>query len=156
MLGLRQRQGLIIIQEIFDNLRFAKKMLGKRYAKTVQSNYSPQKVARILNQQPAPAFYTKDFQKYDCVIDDAINSPTQREYNFHKLMWFHQNVSPVHPLILLELADIPERYRQPQAQYMLAQIQNMGGLMPGAGGGKGPIPKIPGAEGPARVTLGQG
>jgi len=153
---LRQRQGLIIIQEIFDNLRFAKKMLGKRYAKTVQSNYSPQKVARILNQQPAPAFYTKDFQKYDCVIDDAINSPTQREYNFHKLMWFHQNVSPVHPLILLELADIPERYRQPQAQYMLAQIQNMGGLMPGAGGGKGPIPKIPGAEGPARVTLGQG
>jgi len=149
---LRQKQGLVIIQEIFDNLKLAKKQLGQRYAQCVQNNYKPQKIARILNAQPAPQFYTGDFEKYDCIVDESINSPTQREYNFQKLMWFHQNVSPVHPLIMLEVADIPERYRGMQAQFMQMQLAQMGMLAPGSNPGRN-LPQIPGAQGPNRQQM---
>jgi hypothetical protein len=134
---LRQRQGLIMLQEIFDNRRMTKKEIGKRYIKMVQKNYTPQKIGRILNQQPAPGFYTKDFGRYDSVVDESMTSPTQKEYNFHKLMWYHQNVGPVHPMILMEAADFPEKYKEPQIQYMLA----MTGM--GQGGPQNPSGNAP-------------
>ena len=155
---LRQRQGLVMLQELFDNRRLAKKQLGRQYMKIVQANYSPKKVMRILNQQPSPAFYTKDFGKYDTVIDESMTSPTQKEYNFSKVMWFHQNVAPVHPMIMLELADLPEKYKQPQAQYMLA-MAGMGGMGPGPGqqSGKGTAPPDPNkmrSQGGAPIVMG--
>jgi hypothetical protein len=143
---LRQRQGLVIIQEIFDNLKTAKKEVGTRYLKAVQSNYSAQKVARIIGQAPSPQFYIKDFQKYDCVVDDAVNSPTQREFMFQKLLWFHQNVAPVHPMLMLELADIPERYRDLQAQFMMSQLGGGAG-QPGMGEEAGQGVPPPGQQG---------
>lgn len=143
---LRQRQGLIMIQDVFDNLRIAKKGIGKKYAKAVQSNYSPQKVMRILEDMPAPAFYTGDFGKYDVIIDEAINSPTQRDYTFQKLAWFHQNIAPIHPMVMLEVSDFPEKYKDTQAQFMLSQ---MGGMAAPPQGG---IP-IPGG-GPPRAATG--
>jgi hypothetical protein len=136
---LRQRQGLVMIQEPFDNLVIAKKGIGKKYAKAVQSNYSPQKIMRILEDMPAPAFYTGDFGKLDAIVDEAINSPTQRDYTFQKLAWFHQNVAPVHPLVMLEMSDFPEKHKDAQAQFMLSQLDGMAappqGRTPIPGGG---------------------
>lgn len=137
-IGLRQRQGLVQIQDIFDNLRTAKKEIGRRFLQMVQSNYSVKKVMRILNEQPTPEFYTHDFQRYDAIVDEAQNSPTQRDAQFQKMMWFHQNVTPVHPMILLELADIPERYREAQGQMMMQAMGQTGpgGPVQGMQGGK--------------------
>jgi len=153
---LRQRQGLIMLQEIFDNRRYAKQLLGQKYIKSVQANYSPQKVARILNQPPAQGFYNQQFGKYDCVVDEAMTSPTQKEYNFHKIMWFHQNVMPVHPMIMLEVADLPEKYRNLQAQYMMAAAT--GGVQPGQGQpGQGSAPPDPSkmrSQGGAPMVMG--
>jgi hypothetical protein len=126
---LRQRQGLIIIQELFDNLRIAQKGIGKRFMSMVQANWDAKKVGRILNEQPSPEFYKQDFQRYDAIIDTAQNSPTARDAQFFKMMWFNANVSPVHPMILLELADIPEKYRNIQGQMMLQAMQG-GGMEP--------------------------
>lgn len=156
---LRQQQGLVIIQEIFDNLRIAKKGIGNRYLKAVKNNYSPEKVQRIIGQTPSPQFYTKDFEKYDSVVEEAMSTPTQRSMMFQKLIWIHQNVSPIHPMIMLELADIPEQYRDAQAQFMMQQLgggpQGPGGGGPPPPGGGGAPPGPPPPQGGPQMKIGK-
>jgi hypothetical protein len=137
---LRQRQGLVAIQNVFDNLRKSKRRIGNMFAKMVQTRYTPRKVMRILGDQPAPSFFNREFTKYDCSVTEAENSPTQKLYLFHKAVWYHQNVSPMHPMIMIELADMPEKYRNLQMQFTMSQL--MGGQpgQPPQGGGGGSQP----------------
>ena len=130
---LRQRQGLVAIQNVFDNLRKSKRRIGNMFAKMVQTRYTPRKVARILGDMPSPAFFNREFMKYDCSVSEAENSPTQKLYLFHKAVWYHQNVAPMHPMIMIELADMPEKYRNMQMQFTMAQLM-MGGGQPGQPG----------------------
>jgi len=149
---LRQRQGLVIIQEIFDNLSFGKKAIGKKFMKAVQNNYEPFKIARIIGELPSPQFFTKDFERYDAIVDEADNNPTQRDAIFQKLIWFNQNVMPVHPMVMLQAADIPHQYRDTQAQYMQMMLGMGGQEGPGGpgstpAGGAGPGPTLGMREG---------
>ncbi len=134
---LRQRQGLIIIQQLFDNFKLFKQVIGRRYERCARNNYSPVKIGRILNTMPAPQFYSGDFPKMQVQVDENPETQTQKEYNFMKLQRLRETGMPIHPMIMLDVADIPEKYKPIQAQYIMAMMA-MGAAQPPEGGNQPP------------------
>jgi hypothetical protein len=92
---LREAQGLTVLQDLFDNLRLAKKMLGQKMLSTIQNNWTPAKVQRILNQQPSPEFYNRDFGRYDCVASEGILTDSQKQMYYAQLLALKQMGAPV-------------------------------------------------------------
>jgi len=87
---LRQAAAMTVSQGLYDNKEQSLQQLGKKLIKTIQVNWGPEKVQRILNKQPAQEFYTKEFAKYDCVITDTLMTDTQKELFFAQLVELKQ------------------------------------------------------------------
>lgn len=75
---VRSANGLTTLQDLFDNLAFSQKLLGKKLIKLMQRNFTPEKVQRITGKEPTPEFYSGDFGKYDCVVKEGMLTDTQR------------------------------------------------------------------------------
>ena len=95
LLKLRQGAGLVSLQDLFDNLRFAKKQLGFKLIKMVQANYSRRKVQRILNEPPAPEFFTDDLARYDLVPQEGILTATQQQMYYAELRQMKTEGAPL-------------------------------------------------------------
>jgi len=48
----------------------------------VQTNFTPGKVQRIIEEQPSDQFYNKNFGHYDCAIEEGALTTTQRQLAF--------------------------------------------------------------------------
>lgn len=83
---LRQGAGLTTLQNLFDQLDNAQKLLGKLVLEVIQTNYTPGKIKRIINEDPSPQFYNKNFGKYDCAIEEGANTTTQRQLGFAQML----------------------------------------------------------------------
>ena len=83
---LRQGAGLTTLQILFDQLDYSQKLLGRLYIDLIQSNFSPGKIQRIINEQPTLQFYSKAFGKFDAAVEEGINTTTQRQMQFAQLM----------------------------------------------------------------------
>ena len=79
---LRQGSGLTILQPLFDSLDRSQKILGQIELLSIQSNYTPGKIKRIIEDEPTEQFYNKTFGKYDCVVEEGVNTSTQRQEQF--------------------------------------------------------------------------
>ncbi|MBI9073788.1 MAG: hypothetical protein JEZ02_00155 [Desulfatibacillum sp.] len=108
---MRQAAGLTILQDIFDNYRLAKKLVGHKLIKLIQANYTPQKVARILGQQPSREFFTGDFGKYDAIPVEGVLSDTQRQMYFAQLVSLKQMGAPIPWKAILDAAPIEDKGR---------------------------------------------
>jgi len=84
----RQRHGWALIQQqtLFDQLDHSQKLLGEIIVKTIQNNYTPGKVRRILGEDPTQEFYSKKFAKYDIAIEEGFDTSTQRQQAFTELV----------------------------------------------------------------------
>jgi hypothetical protein len=83
---LRQGAGLTTLQILFDQLDYSQKLLGRLYIDLIQTNFSPGKIQRIINEQPSLQFYSKAFGKFDAAVEEGINTTTQRQMQFAQLM----------------------------------------------------------------------
>lgn len=83
---VRASNGLKGNRGIFDNLEQSKKYLGKLVIECVQKNYSPGKIARIINDEPTEEFFSGQFEEYDCAIKQAVKTATQREAYYYQLL----------------------------------------------------------------------
>lgn len=92
---LRQSSGITILQDLFDNYRRSKKLLGTKLIKMIQKNYVPQKIMRIIGEQPAPDFYEANFSVYDCVPTEGLLTDTQRQMHFMQLLALKQMGAPI-------------------------------------------------------------
>jgi hypothetical protein len=92
---LREGQGLTPQQDLFDNLRVAKKLIGDKLIKGIQVNWQPAKVKRILNQDPAPEFFSRDFGQYDCMPTEGLLTDTQRQRYFLQLLEMKREGAPI-------------------------------------------------------------
>ena len=95
LMKLRQGAGLVALQDLFDHLRFSKKQLGFKLVKMFLANYSPSKVQRIINQQPAGILgmeikdrklLINEVTKYDCTPQEGVNTETQRQAFYVELL----------------------------------------------------------------------
>jgi len=102
---LRQGAGLITLQNYFDNLSYSQKQVSKIVMKFLQE-WSPQKVMRILNEEPTQEFYSKDFGKYDCSVQEGILTDTQKQMFFYQMLKLKEIGEPIPPMALTRAAPI--------------------------------------------------
>lgn len=129
---LRQGAGLTTLQGLFDQLDRSQKLLGSIMLDVIQSNFTPGKVKRILEEEPAPQFYSKSFGKYDAAIEEGFSTTTQRQLEFAQLLQLKETGLPIPFSSLIQAATIQnkteliktiEQQQQLQAQTEQQQIQ---------------------------------
>jgi len=105
MMMLRQGAAIVNLQELFDNLRFSQKALSTKVLKLIQK-WTPEKVKRIINEDPTQEFYNKEFTKYDVTVQEGILTDTQRQMYFRQLVDLRQLGAPVTGEMLAKSAPI--------------------------------------------------
>lgn len=133
---LRQGAGLTTLQILFDNLDRAQKMLGDLQISLMQTNWTPGKVRRILKEEPSAEFYNRAFGKYDAIVEEGLNTSTQRQLEFAQLLQLREVGVPVPTSILVEtstltnkpdlikaIGDQEQQQQQMQMQQAQAQIE---------------------------------
>ena len=70
---------------MFQNMRAAKRDVGRKQVQMVQINYTPQRVAQIINEQPVPGFYNEDLTRFDC-------NPTEGLLTDNQINMFYQEL----------------------------------------------------------------
>lgn len=122
---LRQGAGLTTLQGLFDNLDSSQKHLGKLMIEIIQANYTPGKVKKILEgEEPQPQFYNKAFGIYHAVVEDGLNSSTQKQMQFAQMLQLREVGVPITDEDLLEAATLQgktEMLQNMQAQKQQAQ-----------------------------------
>lgn len=138
---LRQGAGLTGLQILFDQLDTSQKQLGKIRMEIIQTNYVPAKIKKILEgEEPSPQFYSKAFGKYHCVIEEGLNTATQKQMQFAQMLQLREYGVPITDQDLLEAATIQNKQKiidnalknaqqaqqlqQSQAQLQMADIQS--------------------------------
>lgn len=99
---LRQGAGLTTLQTLFDQLNASQKYLGQIFIDLMQENFSYGKVKRVLGEEPTSQFYNRVFQKYDCVVEEGLNTSTQRQMQYAQLLNLRETGIPVPTSILIE------------------------------------------------------
>jgi len=124
---LRQGAALIAQGGLFNKLRFSKQNFTFKLAKFIQKNYNKNKVARILNEQPVPQFYTEDLSRYDLVPQEGLLTETQQQMFYIELRQAKAEGAPITWTMIFENAPMQmkdkllkmmkeEEQRQQQAQ----------------------------------------
>lgn len=127
---LRQGAGLTTLQILFDQLDNAQKLLGNVMIKMIQNNFTPGKVERIIGEPAAENFYDKAFGKYDSVVEEGLNTSTQKQMQFAQMLQLREVGVPIPDEALLEAATIQDKKKiiemvqaQAQAQQQMQQQQ---------------------------------
>ena len=124
MMMLRQGAAIVNLQDLFDNLRFAQKLISKKALKLIQT-WKPEKVERIINQKPTEQFYNRDFIKYDITVQEGVLTDDQRQIYFRQLVDLKQLGVPVTGQMLADAAPLQGKseYNKQIAQLEKQQAQ---------------------------------
>lgn len=108
---LRQGAGLTTLQRLFDQLDRTQHLLGNLMIDLIQANYTPGKVNKILElgQSPAPQFYNKAFGKYNSVVEEGMNTTTQKQMNFAQLLELKQAGVPIADDLLIDASTLQNK-----------------------------------------------
>ena len=87
---LKQAANLMVFQKYFDQWDQALKLLGEKMLEIVQNNWSAEKVALIIGEEPSPYFYSRVFSKFQTVVEEGILTPTQRNLQAQQLLDMNQ------------------------------------------------------------------
>lgn len=118
---LRQGAGLTTLQTLFDQLDLAQKSLGKLMMEIVQTNFTPGKVQRILGEEPTKEFYDKTFGKYDVVVEEGLNTSTQKQMQFAQLLELKNLGLPIPDDLLVEASTLQNKKELVDALQQQAQ-----------------------------------
>jgi len=122
---LRQGAGLTTLQVLFDNLDRAQKLLGNLMIDVIQANYTPGKIKKILEgAEPTAQFYNKAFGKYHAVVEEGLNTATQKQMQFAQLLQLREAGVPIPDDVLLDNATLQNKKQlieAVQAQQQQAQ-----------------------------------
>ena len=130
----RTGQALTGQQGMFAAYRQAKRRLGKLIVLFNQANIGPQKLARILNEPPAPDFYVRDLVRYDCTPTEGLLTSDQQQLWYMEL----RELAAMYPQLIpgsevlkaapvaypQKLLDIIRQSEQQQTQIAQMQVQN--------------------------------
>jgi len=114
LMKLRQGSALTALQDLFDNLRFSHKQLGFKLIKLIQANYKKDKIARIINEQPVPQFYTTDLDRYDVIPQQGLLTESQHQMFYNELIFLKTQGAPITWRMLVENfpTQFPEKFKQ--------------------------------------------
>jgi len=89
MMMIRQSASIVNLQDLFDNLRYAQKLISKKALKIIQT-WKPEKIERILNQKVSPQFFDPESLKYDVTVQEGVLTDDQRQIYFKQLVDLYQ------------------------------------------------------------------
>lgn len=132
--ALRQGAGLTTLQSLFDQLDTAQKILGKRILSIIQTNFAPGKVKKIIEDEPQPEFYNKNFGRYDAVVEQGVNTVSQQQMEFMQLLQLKEYGLPIPDETIINAATLQnkneliktmqqQQEQQQQQQQMQQQMQ---------------------------------
>ncbi len=99
---VRQGAGITILQDLFDNYRYSQKLLGTLILEMVQKNYHKSKIKRIINEEPVPEFFDTTGLKYDISVEEAIETPSQKNLFYMQLLQAKQVGVPIPDSLIIE------------------------------------------------------
>lgn len=134
---LKQSASTTTLQILFDQLDHSQKLLGRVLIDVIQANWTPGKIQKILGgEQPTPQFYNKAFGKYHAVVEEGLNTSTQKQMQFAQLLQLRETGVPVPDDVLLEASTMQnkkelieaitaarEQQQQMTQQQMMSQMQ---------------------------------
>ena len=130
--ALRQSAGMMAIEPLFDRLDNSQKLLGNLLLDTIQKNWTPGKIKKILEgEEPAPLFYNQAFGKYHCMIENGFNTESQRQLEFAQKLELRKAGIMIPDVDILKSAtlqnkdEIIERMQQQQQMAMQQQQQQL-------------------------------
>ena len=106
---LRQGAALTILQDVFDDYRFSKKLIGRRVVKLIQENYTAKKIERIIGEQPTQEFQDKNFGKYDAVPTEGVLTDSQMQMSYLELKELKAGGAPIPWSAILAAAPLQEK-----------------------------------------------
>lgn len=141
----RQQQKMLGHEQLFDNLAFAKRKVGRLLLHMIRKYYSPERILRILknrsvreeiklgdqgledfsDQEIVSMLETADAADYDVAVVESTWSPTSRMATFSVLSDLMAKGAAIPPDLLIQLApDIPEAIRQKMLESLAAQSES--------------------------------
>lgn len=122
----RQGAALTVLQDLMDNFNLARKLQGSKIIKMMQNNWSPQKFMRITNEELPEEFFNGQFGKYDVVVEEAIETPTQKALAYSQLLEaVRQGIVPLDAVRdeLIDLSPIQKKKQVKEAMQRMAESQ---------------------------------
>jgi hypothetical protein len=83
---MKQAANLMVFQKYFDQWDFSDKLLGERFMQICLNNWSAEKVALLIGEEPSPYFYSKIFSKFQVIVEEADLTPTQQNLQAQQMM----------------------------------------------------------------------
>ena len=106
---LRQGAGLTTLQPLFDQLDRSQKLLGSLLIDIIGKTFSPAKVQRIIEEEPAPQFYDKAFGRYDAAVEEGFDTTTQKQTQFAQLLHLKTTGINIPDNVLIEAASLQNK-----------------------------------------------
>lgn len=123
LMMLRQGASIVNLQNVFDAMRLSQKHVSRKFLKLIQT-WTPEKIKKIINQEPTEEFYSKEFAKYDITVKEGLLTDTQAQLYFRQLVELKQLGAPVTAEMLAEAAPIQGKSKYVQQISQIEQQQN--------------------------------
>ncbi len=94
---LKQGANLMVLQKYFDQWDLSLKLLGDKLLKIVLNNWNAAKVSLLLGEDPSPHFYSRIFAKYQTLVEEGLNTATQRQQEFMQWLELNQALGGIIP-----------------------------------------------------------
>ena len=122
---LKQGANLMVLQKYFDQWDYSLKLLGGRMLDIVLNNWNEAKCGLLLGEEPTAHFYSHIFAKYNVVVEEGLNTATQKNMQAQQLLEINQIFGrEVFPPSMI-IKDMNLSGRAEAVQYLQQQEQAM-------------------------------
>lgn len=83
---IKQAANLLVFQKYFDQWDYSDKLLGDVMMLIPLNNWSAEKVAFMIGEEPSPFFFSKVFAKYKVNVEEADLTPTQQNLQAQQML----------------------------------------------------------------------
>lgn len=94
---IKQAANLMVLQKYFDQWDYSLKLLGDTILKIVLNNWNVAKVGLIIGEEPSPYFYSHIFSRYQVIVEEGLNTATQKQQEFIQWMELNQALGGIIP-----------------------------------------------------------
>lgn len=87
---IKQAANLTVLQKYFDQWDTAQSLVGELLLDLVINNWNEYKVSTIINESPSPQFFSPSFAKYKVLVEEGVNTPTQKTMQARQMLEVNQ------------------------------------------------------------------
>ena len=124
LMKLKMGAGLTGLRSLFDKLNTFQLNVSQIVDDLIVNNFSEGKVALILGRQPSEHFFEKEFQKFNCVLEEGVMTSTQRQQKFLESIQIKQIMpEAISDDYIIKLSSLQDKKQLIEARQQSAQQQ---------------------------------